>query len=30
VPPIAAQGTGTTPRIENWPHFLVENNDREA
>jgi hypothetical protein len=29
VPPIAT-GTGTTPRIENWPHFLVENNDREA
>jgi hypothetical protein len=29
VPPIAT-GTGTTPRIENWPHFLVEHNDNEA
>ena len=29
VPPIVAQAT-TAPRIENWPHFLVENADREA
>jgi len=27
--PIAA-GTGVTPRIENWPHFLVDHNDNEA
>ncbi|HET9987698.1 MAG TPA: AAA family ATPase [Kofleriaceae bacterium] len=29
VPPIAT-GTSTTPRIENWPHFLIEHNDNEA
>jgi nicotinamide riboside kinase len=27
--PVAA-GTGVAPRIENWPHFLVENTDHEA
>ncbi|MEO8551311.1 MAG: hypothetical protein ABI678_15115, partial [Kofleriaceae bacterium] len=29
VPPVAG-GTGVTPRIENWPHFLVEQRDNEA
>jgi hypothetical protein len=29
VPPIAT-GPVTTPRIENWPHFLIERNDNEA